>query len=490
MGKKLSLNKRIGLIALSALLPMALLLSYLLFVLSSSVQSFNEVTKSISYASAYAETAKDKIDYTMYYAIYAGREFDKLEVGRTFGTVEIVDPYEFIEELRGACYEMSDLATISTNQKRAERMIKTLDSLEKRVSIIDENLQIGGKFEDNKRILNDDIESLTDIINETLQDYIYLESESLANVRDDVVRQEQNAITVCVITVAIVLVASISLSVFAIRSVTTPIKKLSKMAGKVAKGDFTARTEVPAEDEIAVLTNSFNDMTQEIGDLIENIKAEQANLRLTESKLLQAQINPHFLYNTLDTIVWMAEEKKSEQVVKVVTLLSQFFRTTLSGGSDYISINEELKHVESYLKIQEVRYQDILDFEIEASPEVLEYRIPKLTLQPLVENALYHGIKNKRGKGLIRVEAVKKGQNILLKIIDNGVGMTEEELQSTRNRLVNERQSGSSGYGIYNVNRRIKYYCGEEYGVFFESEKGVGTSAVVIIAADKITPIS
>ncbi|MGF6990968.1 sensor histidine kinase YesM [Lachnospiraceae bacterium PM6-15] len=317
-----------------------------------------------------------------------------------------------------------------------------------------------------------------------------MESESLANVRDDVVRQEQNAITVCVITVATVLVASISLSVFAIRSVTTPIKKLSKMAGKVAKGDFTARTEVPAEDEIAVLTNSFNDMTQEIGDLIENIKAEQANLRLTESKLLQAQINPHFLYNTLDTIVWMAEEKKSEQVVKVVTLLSQFFRTTLSGGSDYISINEELKHVESYLKIQEVRYQDILDFEIEASPEVLEYRIPKLTLQPLVENALYHGIKNKRGKGLIRVEAVKKGQNILLKIIDNGVGMTEEELQSTRNRLVNERQSGSSGYGIYNVNRRIKYYCGEEYGVFFESEKGVGTSAVVIIAADKITPIS
>ena len=146
-----------------------------------------------------------------------------------------------------------------------------------------------------------------------------------------------------------------------------------------------------------------------IGILVDDIWKKQENLRIIENRLLQEQINPHFLYNTLDAIVWLAEENKSAEVVKMVTSLSDFFRTTLSKGHDYITVKEERTHIESYLEIQQFRYQDILDYEIQMDEEIYGYIIPKLTLQPLVENALYHGIKNKRGKGKILITGKKQG---------------------------------------------------------------------------------
>lgn len=173
-----------------------------------------------------------------------------------------------------------------------------------------------------------------------------------------------------------------------------------------------------SKDEIAVLADNFNDMTVEIGRLVERIKEEQANIRNMESKLLQAQINPHFLYNTLDTIVWLAESGRDEEVVKMTSYLSEFFRTTLSKGKDYITLEEEKRHVESYLQIQQFRYQDIMDYRIEMDEEIMDYTVPKLTLQPLVENALYHGIKKKRGGGTILIEGKLEGNKILLKVID------------------------------------------------------------------------
>ena len=159
------------------------------------------------------------------------------------------------------------------------------------------------------------------------------------------------------------------------------------------------RAEENSEGEMAVLNDSFNQMIEKIGNLVEDIRIEQLNLRATELKLLQAQINPHFLYNTLDTIIWLAEAGRKDEVVMMVTALSDFFRTTLSKGRDYITVKEEEAHIRSYLKIQQFRYQDILEYSIHIPEELYAYQILKLTLQPLVENALYHGIKNKRGTG-------------------------------------------------------------------------------------------
>ena len=175
----------------------------------------------------------------------------------------------------------------------------------------------------------------------------------------------------------------------------------------------------------------------------------------------------------------------------MVTSLSDFFRTTLSKGHDYITVKEERTHIESYLEIQQFRYQDILDYEIRMNEEIYSYIIPKLTLQPLVENALYHGIKNKRGKGKILITGEKQGDKIIFQVIDNGKGMTEEELNNLRKQMAGtDTGSEEKGFGVLNVNQRIKYYYGEEYGVFFESKENEGTNATIIIAEKNIQPPS
>ena len=338
-----------------------------------------------------------------------------------------------------------------------------------------------------REYFNSNVKDLTTLVQTGIQDYVYLETSNFVTVQTELNRNNRNS-TILAVGVAIVAMSiSLLLSGRAARSVTRPIRDLCDLTEKVAGGDFSVKTQVEAGDEIAVLTRSFNDMTEEIGILVDDIRKKQENLRIIENRLLQEQINPHFLYNTLDAIVWLAEENKSAEVVKMVTSLSDFFRTTLSKGHDYITVKEERTHIESYLEIQQFRYQDILDYEIQMDEEIYGYIIPKLTLQPLVENALYHGIKNKRGKGKILITGKKQGDKIIFQVIDNGKGMTEEELNSLRKKMAGtDTGDEAKGFGVSNVNQRIKYYYGEEYGVFFESKENEGTNATIIIAAKNI----
>jgi two-component system sensor histidine kinase YesM len=239
-------------------------------------------------------------------------------------------------------------------------------------------------------------------------------------------------------------------------------------------------------DEITELGMSFNIMIGKIKELLDSKMKEQENLKKAELRALQAQINPHFLYNTLDTIIWMAESKKTDQVVQIVSALSNFFRISLSKGMDWITIGEELDRIKSYLTIQKMRYQDILDFRIEAQDDVMENTILKLILQPLVENALYHGIKNKRQGGTITVRARRQGEDeIRLEVEDDGIGFMPEKLAQLRREL--EDDAGDikleSGFGIGNVNKRIRLYYGKPYGVSIESEYNTGTRVTLVIPA-------
>ena len=198
---------------------------------------------------------------------------------------------------------------------------------------------------------------------------------------------------------------------------------------------------------------------------------------------MQEQINPHFLYNTLDTIVWLIEGNNSERAVNMVVSLSEFFRLVLSKGKEYITIQEEELHIKSYLEIQQVRYQDILDYEIHIDPALYQYKILKLTLQPLVENSLYHGIKYKRARGLISVNGSLKGEKVFLEVRDNGVGMEEEELMRLRREIQRPCQETEQGFGLANVNERIRMNFGAEYGMTIDSEKGKGTCVKIVIPA-------
>lgn len=262
--------------------------------------------------------------------------------------------------------------------------------------------------------------------------------------------------------------------------ITRPIKMLKESMKAVEKGHFNpiSLTDMP-DNEIGSLSRNYNIMTGEIQALMKANVEEQQQKRKSEMRALQSQINPHFLYNTLDSIIWMAEDGKSREVVLMTSALAKMLRRTISNKQEVITIKQELEHVENYLKIQQMRYQDKLAYEIHADKAILNKLIVKLVLQPLVENAIYHGIKYKDGKGLINIRGGLEGDWIIIQISDNGKGMDEETLiHIFEEHKVNYDHNG---IGVYNVQKRLQLYYGSEFGVFYESELGEGTTASVII---------
>lgn len=285
-------------------------------------------------------------------------------------------------------------------------------------------------------------------------------------------------------------IVAISLYFYLTYRMTRPIQILKNKMRQAASGYLEAKVQIDGTDEIADLGQSFNIMLEQIKELLDRSIEEQKQIKLAELRTLQAQINPHFLYNTLDSIVWMAEARKNDQVIRLVQALSHFFRISLSKGRDVISIEEEIEHIRNYLVIQQMRYRDILDYDIQVDPDILNRQVLKMTLQPLVENALYHGIKNKRGKGRIEIRGWRDNPRVIcLQVTDNGIGMTPERLEEIRRSLSRgiEIQSARpeeirhQGFGLRNVHQRIRLYYGEPFGLRVESSYMAGTSVILKI---------
>lgn len=271
------------------------------------------------------------------------------------------------------------------------------------------------------------------------------------------------------------LLIAIILAVFLSRRISKPIKVLEVSMNEAEKGNFDIKVDIGSSDEIGELSKAFNIMIVKIKELMLQNVHEQEQKRKSELKALQAQINPHFLYNTLDSIIWMAEGKKNDEVVMMTSALARLFRLSISKGEEIITIRNEIEHIKSYLTIQKIRYKDKMDFEIEVDENIMKYKTLKILLQPLVENSIYHGIKNKIGTGIIKIVGKEDGENILLQVVDNGVGMSSEELENILKST--GRSEAGSGVGVRNVNERIKLYFGEKYGIEFESRPDEGTTA-------------
>ena len=249
---------------------------------------------------------------------------------------------------------------------------------------------------------------------------------------------------------------------------------------KVQEGDFeTADVEVVSGNEIGSLTTSFNVMTHRIQELMEQNIYEQKEKRKSELKALQSQINPHFLYNTLDSIIWMAEGKKNEEVVLMTASLARLLRQSISNEDELVPIGQEVEYARSYLTIQKMRYKDKLEFQIDVAPEISNIMIIKLVLQPIIENAIYHGLKYKESIGLLIVHGYAQDNHAVLEIIDNGIGMDEETLEHIfEKHKVNYH---SNGVGVYNVQKRLQLYYGSDYGITYKSRVGEGTMATITI---------
>jgi two-component system sensor histidine kinase YesM len=258
----------------------------------------------------------------------------------------------------------------------------------------------------------------------------------------------------------------------------------------VERGDFDVQADIRSGNEIGELGKDFNIMTSEIKLLLQRITEQQEQKRKSELKALQMQINPHFLYNTLDSIIWMAEGKKQQEVIAMSSALARLFRLSISRGKEVIDLASEVEHVSNYLTIQKIRYKDKLDYRLEVPEELKGYRTVKIILQPLVENAIYHGIKNKAGTGIITIAGTKTEAGIELTVRDDGVGMDEAQLARLRATLAGgdpvddgEGYSPHSGLGVRNVDERIKLYFGPGFGLSYESEEDGGTLVRVRLPA-------
>lgn len=257
------------------------------------------------------------------------------------------------------------------------------------------------------------------------------------------------------------------------RKVASPLADLERAMAEVESGNLDQDIDIRGSQETESIAEHYVSMIKRIRELMSEIMQKEKYLRTSELNVLQNQINPHFLYNTLDTIIWSAEFKDSEKVISITKALAKFFRLSLRGGSELTTVEDELEHVKQYLFIQKQRYEDKLDYEIESCDQICDIQIPKLILQPIVENAIYHGIRPKDGAGLITIRAGLIEGNIVLTVTDDGVGFDQDKQP--------DDDKHRSGVGLKNVDQRIKLYYGDEYGITIESNEKSGTKVTLIL---------
>lgn len=263
-------------------------------------------------------------------------------------------------------------------------------------------------------------------------------------------------------------------------NVIKPLKKLESHMKKVNLENLNEKVVIDTDDEISHLAGKFNSMLERIENLKEQVVEEQEDKRKYELQALQAQINPHFLYNTLDSIIWMAETQDTN-IVPMTEALAKLFRISLNKGNEEILLKKELEHVKNYLIIQSMRYADKFTYDIQTEGHVENCHVIKLIIQPIVENCIYHGIKKKRGSGHISIRAFQQEKNLIIKVSDDGCGMTEEIRSKILSDEIEPENISGSGIGVRNVNERIQLRFGKEYGIFYESEEGKGTTVTYVL---------
>lgn len=280
------------------------------------------------------------------------------------------------------------------------------------------------------------------------------------------------------------LIIFVSFSLFMSSRITKPIQELEKSMKDVEKGNFDVQLEITGEHEVVQLTKSYNVMIRRIRKLMDQIVIEQEAKRNSELNSLQAQINPHFLYNTLDSIVWMAEHEKHEDVILMTTSLASLFRISISKGAMVIPVEKEIDHAKHYLTIQKMRYKEKFEFEFDVDEAIYKYETIKLLLQPIIENAIYHGIRHMVDEGMIYIRGYLKDEYLIFEVEDDGLGMTKETMN---NVLYDDSNEKYNGVGVNNVHERIQLMYGKEYGLTIESELEEGTKITFLLPRNEVS---
>lgn len=459
-----SLKNQLGLMIVVIIIPLLSMVMYLLVSLLNYNGVYDEIISNVTIANSYNLAFKEKMDESTYKLVVGAVTFENIDEEDS-----LQNPYQMMNDLRADVNRLMQFTTDKESYAWTQSLLRNLETLENRMDELKLNIEEGGHYDENIVILDTDIYILTELIQDDMQHYIYYQAQSITALQKNLNEQIRQFIFIVSAITCVLLVIVAGIAIYIIRGITNPIEKLTGVTQKIAKGDFEVRASEVKTEEINSLSNAVNYMAENLEIFVGKIKEDEQKMRVAELRILQEQINPHFLYNTLDTIMWLIEDGKAGEAEKMVESLSNFFRIVLSKGKEYITIEEEKNHIQNYLSIQQIRYQDILEYEIDIPEELYKYTILKLTLQPLVENALYHGIKYKRAKGKIKVSGYIDHNVITLSVKDDGVGM---DTATTKN-----------GFGTTNVNERIKMNYGEEFGLTITSKLGEGTLAEVTIPA-------
>lgn len=459
--KRMELEERMRKVLFSTMIPMACLMIILLFIFWQYTGQYNKLSENLAVSSEFNLRFKDDLDLEMYYIAIGSKESSNLEDVLE----QVEDAQEIMQKLRRNTYNNNGVKSLNSLDSYLEnlrqRMLQLVEIKEydKRMEFMDSNIRI-----------------ITGLIMQEMQNYIYNEFMYLVQVEKSLTHRVKLLIS----GMAVLLIATLGIlmrrSFRLTDGIIQPVNIMLDKVKKVGRGKFDM---IPIEaeiEEIEELDEGINKMARKISALLENVRQEKEMQHLTELQLIQAQVNPHFLYNTLDTIVWLIEGGMTDDAVEMISSLSIFFRTSLSKGNDIIPLSEEERHTLSYLEIQQYRYRDILEFEINIPKELSGIPVPKLSIQPLAENALYHGIKNRRGKGKILIEGREEEDALVLTVSDNGQGMTPERLHEVQEAI---RTGERAGFGLAAVAERIALYYGPGYGMKIFSEEGKGTTVEI-----------
>ncbi|WP_235599396.1 cache domain-containing sensor histidine kinase [Paenibacillus amylolyticus] len=382
--------------------------------------------------------------------------------------------------------ELLGVIVVSIDIKFIEIVNRNLqEGLRSRFMIVDENDKIvynvndrliGTLFRDNVR----PPEALNVVVTSPLSQqkwttYLYMPLDELTA---DGKILGRNLVTLAIVIVLFAAVISIFLS----HVITTPIKKLLRNIALVEKGQFEQVEPIASRDEIGHLSIRFNRMSHELKRMVERMQQEEIEKAKAEMRALHDQIKPHFLYNTLGSVKWIASMQQADKIVEMTDALISMLRYATKSDGTLVTIREELDNIANYVTIQNVRYYDCIQMRYEVEDRMLDYRMPKMILQPIVENAIFHGLAELEEDGIITIRIQPQQDEVVIQVCDNGVGMDHHTMQN----LMEEKSSagtGTNGIGLHNVQRRIQLHFGKPHGIQVESKIGEGTIFSILLPA-------
>lgn len=463
---KITMQSKLWKMILIVTIPLMLVIIVVASIGIGYALQYNAILNNVTTASDFNRDFKKDVDLKMYYYVIDSQYSEGL-------------PLEEVQSAETIASKLIETTTEKNSLRAVGSVLDLCHNLEDKMQQIADTKEYDSRMDQ----LSNNIYVTTELIQEYMYTYLYYEAVHLDVLQTTMITNMIALMGATVVLALALLSFLLSYSRKLSRRIVDPIESICERLEAIGKGSLLVCEPIQADvEEVQLLSDGIESMVGRLKQQIDKNAEQEKHRRRTMLALLQAQMNPHFLYNTLDTIIWLIESGEISEAVTMVSSLSNYFRFSLSRGQNVITLEEEQQHIRSYLEIQQMRYRDMMEYEIDIPNELKSYILPKLTLQPLVENALYHGIKISRRKGFIRVTGRAQDRHLILEVADDGSGMNKERLDAVRASLVD---GSSEGFGLRTVHQRIQILFGKEYGLAIEGAPDAGTKIIVTMPMKK-----